>query len=100
MSNGRIHQEETPERRIAAVVRSLTIQVNRDYRRTGHGPDLPDYADYCAAIAPFLEKELLLARLHELEIQPRKPPKWRIEEIRRELEILESKLPDEYRLKA
>lgn len=63
--NGRIHEDETPEGRIAAVARSLAIKMEKAYQRSGVGPKEPDYADYRAALKPFIDRELILARMDE-----------------------------------
>jgi hypothetical protein len=62
--NGRLH-DETPEARIAAVVRSLAIKMGMKFERTGVGAKEPDYADLREALAPYLRRELLLARIDE-----------------------------------
>lgn len=59
--NGRIHEEEvTPEERIAAVAKSLCTQM----RKTLHGRE-PDYADFRDVLRPYIQKELLMARISE-----------------------------------
>jgi hypothetical protein len=64
--NGRNHNvDETPEGRIAAVARSLAMKMEADFEKTGQGPRDPDYADYRRALAPYLRRELLLARIDE-----------------------------------
>jgi hypothetical protein len=63
--NGRTDSEDTPEGRIAAVARSLAMKMAIKFERTGKGWREPDYADYRAALAPYLRRELLLARIDE-----------------------------------
>jgi hypothetical protein len=57
--NGRRQDEDTAAGRLAAVARSLAIKMER----TGKYP--PDYADFRAALEPYLRRELLLARIDE-----------------------------------
>jgi hypothetical protein len=64
--NGRTHNvDDTPAGRIAAVARSLTMKMAVKFERTGQGWKEPDYADFRAALEPFLRRELLLARIDE-----------------------------------
>jgi hypothetical protein len=63
--NGRASSEDTPEGRLAAVARSLAMKMETQFNKTGQGPAVPDYADYRRALAPFLRRELLLARIDE-----------------------------------
>jgi hypothetical protein len=64
--NGRTtNYEDTPEGRIASVARSLAMKMEAHFEKTGEGPRDPDYADYRRAIAPYLRRELLLARIDE-----------------------------------
>jgi hypothetical protein len=63
--NGRIHDEETPEGRIAAVAVSLVLKMQDAHYKTGVGPQSPDYADYRDAFRLHMERELLLARIDE-----------------------------------
>jgi len=65
MSNGRIDREESPAGRIAAVARSLCLHFEAERRRTGVGPSEPDYADFRDVLRPFIERELILARIDE-----------------------------------
>jgi hypothetical protein len=63
--NIRLQEEETPAGRIAAVARSLAMKMEARFEKTGQGPREPDYADYRRALAPYLERELLRARIDE-----------------------------------
>jgi hypothetical protein len=63
--NVRIHDEHTPERRIAAALMTHFVKVQRRYRQTRTGPSEVDIADTAEFISPYLQKELLAARLEE-----------------------------------
>lgn len=63
--NVRIFDEETPEARLAAVARTLMDLVLANHLSTGRGPRQPDYADFREAFRPFLEREVLVARIDE-----------------------------------
>ena len=64
--NGRIEHEETPWGRVAAVARSLCIQMEKRYKETGCGPSAPDYADFRDVFEPFIKRELIKARIDEV----------------------------------
>lgn len=57
--NGRVHHDETPEGRIAAVTKSLCLQFERKFHRE------PDYADFRDVLRPFVQREILNARVDE-----------------------------------
>lgn len=92
--NGRINQEETPEGRLAAVVKTLLLEMRRKF---GHRlPEYrePDYADIREAIKPFLDREICAAKLKEA--------KWnrtldfrevRIRELEQELRSINARMP-------
>jgi hypothetical protein len=63
--NGRIKHDETPEGRIAALARSLCLQMAEEQKATGRGPTEPDYADFRDVLRPFIQLELLRARIDE-----------------------------------
>lgn len=77
--DGRIHHEPTPEGRLAAVVLSVAIQM-RDHEKTE-----PDYADYEECLRPFLQRELILARMQELQKATSAVMTVRLAELAREL---------------
>lgn len=56
--NGRVVREPSPEGRLAAVARTLTIRLRERGKE-------PDYADYRDAFRPFIRRELILARIEE-----------------------------------
>lgn len=89
--NGRIREGETPEERLAAVAVSLVEKIRTQYERTQCGPRGPDYADFRDAFRPFLELELLNARIDEAR-------KGRVEELAAQMEKLKASLPDGYHL--
>jgi hypothetical protein len=96
--NGRIRAEETPEGRIAAVARSLAIEIEERHARTGSGPTEPDYADYREALGPYIRRELLLARIEEARKCLSLHLTARVAELAAELAEIESGLPLEHRL--
>jgi hypothetical protein len=89
--NGRIEELDTPEERLAAVARSLAIQMEK-LNRT------PDYADYRDALRPFILRELLLTRIDEARKGCGRGLTGRIQELDVELKKLTKMLPDRYRL--
>jgi hypothetical protein len=74
--DGRITSAPTPAGRLAAFFRSFVIQNFTPI------PALPDYADIAESIEPFLDKELILARIGEAERAHRND---RIEHLKSEL---------------
>ncbi len=91
MMNGRIREADTPEERLAAVAKSLVEQMERKDR-------VPDYADFRDALRPFVERELLLARIDEARKACGRGLTARIDEISVQLKKLEANLPDVFRL--
>jgi hypothetical protein len=96
--NGRIHEEITPEGRLAAVARSLALKMGEDYRRTSCGPEFPDYADYRKALAPYIRREILLARIDEARKSHYAAITSRVKELAAELAEVETTIPKEHRL--
>ena len=83
--NGRLEHEETPVGRIAAVARSLAMKMEAHFEKTGQGPRDPDYADYRRALAPYLRRELLLARIDEARKTAATALTERMKELAKEL---------------
>jgi hypothetical protein len=97
--NGRTEQEKTPEGRLAAVARSLAIRMEKKHRQSGGvGPREPDYADFRDAFRPYLQRELLLARIDEARHTNARAITARVEELARELRECEESIPKEDRL--
>lgn len=95
--NGRIEHEDTPEGRIAAVAKSLCIQM-ADKRRDQHRAlTEPDYADFRDTLRPFIQRELLNARVDEARKTSARTLTDRIRELTAELLAL--KFPNGYDLK-
>lgn len=65
--NGRIAIEETPEGRLAAVVKGLIVRMREEHRNRLAEYREPDYADIRDALRPHVERELVLARIAEVE---------------------------------
>jgi hypothetical protein len=49
------------ESRLAAVVRELIVRMQKPY------PHVPDLADFRDELRPFVQRELLMARIEELQ---------------------------------
>ncbi len=87
--NGRVHHDDTPEGRMAAVARSLCIQMKNSLRE-------PDYADFRDVLRPFLQRELLNARIDEARKTSGRALTQRVRELAKELQAI--KFPDEFEL--
>src|SRR5262245_58109249 len=96
--NGRIASEKTPEGRLAAVAMSLARRMREAFLKSGQGPGEPDYADYRDALRPFVERELLLARIDEARNTHHKAISARMHELTVQLNKLNAQLPEEYRI--
>jgi hypothetical protein len=94
--NGRVHLEETPEGRLAAVARALAFEIEERYAQTGSGPAEPDYADYREALRPYILRELLLARIDEARKSISLHLTGRVRELAAELAEIESGIPNEH----
>lgn len=77
--DGRISSEPTPEGRLAAVSFSVAIQM-RDHEKKE-----ADYADYRDCMRPFVQRELILARLEELRKTTSAIMTIRVAELAKEL---------------
>lgn len=83
--NGRIHHDETTaEDRIAAVAKSLCIQIGDKFRGR-----VPDYADFRDALRPFVQRELLRARIDEARKLSGRVMTERVKELAKELDAIE-----------
>lgn len=87
--NRRIHNEETPEGRIAAVAVSLALKMQDAFHKTGVGPQFPDYADYRDAFALHVKRELLLARIDEARTEAAKVITERMKQLAEEFVQIE-----------
>jgi hypothetical protein len=110
--NGRISVEETPEGRLAAVAKSLELEMLTKFEKTGVGPSTPDYADYRDALRPYVKQELLHVKEKLLEravAQGRKRSAdsltismkelgQDLDECRKELAEVQKQIPKEHRL--
>jgi hypothetical protein len=95
---GRVHGDETPEGRLAAVARSLAVEMANQQHQTGCGPSEPDYADYRDALRPFIRRELLLARIDEARRVAGLGLTARMEQLATELADAEANIAIEDRL--
>jgi len=94
--NGRINHDDTPEGRIAAVCKSLMLQMENRHNKTGVGPSVPDYADLRDVLKPFVERELLNARIDEARKNSGVILTARVKELAAQLQAI--KFPDEFDL--
>lgn len=94
--NGRIHSDDTPEARLAAVAKSLCTQMAERHSKTHAGPKEPDYADFREAFRPFILRELINARIDEARKVSGRVLTQRIRELAEELQNI--KFPDEFNL--
>ena len=89
--NGRVHDtEDTPAGRIAAVAKSLCMQMEKTNKE-------PDYADFKEVLAPFIEYELISARVEEVRTVCGRMITARVMELAVQLRDL--KFPDQYDLR-
>lgn len=96
--NGRIHDEKTAAGRLAAVARSLILKMDKEHRKTKVGPTEPDYADFREAFEPYIQRELLLARIDEARITASMALTGRVKELSLLLAECEKLIPKEDRL--
>jgi hypothetical protein len=89
--NGRIHEDQTAEGRIAAVAKSFLVQMRDKYKRD------PDYADFRDVLRPFVQREMLRARIDEARKSYGQGLTTRMVELAKELDALE--FPDEFDLR-
>jgi hypothetical protein len=82
---------KTPEDRIAAVARTLTHKMYEEHSR------LPDYADFRQALKPFIQREMVLARIDEARVSGSSFITSRVKALTRELMAIESALPEDHR---
>jgi hypothetical protein len=93
--NGRTHQEDTPEGRLAAVARSLMIKMEDRHNKSRVGPREPDYADFREALRPYVQRERVLAQIEEAR---KTSVTARVKELASELAEWEKLIPEEDRL--
>ena len=90
--NGRIHDDQaTAEGRIAAVAKSFLVQMRDKHRRD------PDYADFRDVLRPFIQREMLRARIDEARKSYGQGLTTRMVELAKELDAIE--FPSEFDLK-
>lgn len=95
--NGKIAYQDSPEGRLAAVAVVLMEQFEDRHAKTGVGPSKPDVADIREAIRPYIQRELIRARIDEAERGISVKGNRRTELVR-ELYEWERLIPEEYRL--
>lgn len=94
--NGRIGAEDTPEGRLAAVAKTLMVKMEEQYRHNRVGPKEPDYADFREAFRPFIQRELLRARIEEARKLGGRTITERVKELAKELHAI--KIPEGFEL--
>jgi hypothetical protein len=94
----RMEDAKTPWARIAIAFESHVRMIRNEFRKTGAGPQTPDYADLTAMLEPYVKRELLLVRIDEARKVSGMRLTDRIEELAKELGSLEASIPPELRL--
>ena len=97
MNGSRIKYDDSPEGRLAAVAKTLCVHFEDSYNRTGAGPKEPDFADFKQALRPFIQRELLKARIDEARKTQSRIITERVLELAKELAIVEAQIPKELR---
>jgi len=87
--NGRIEHEPTPEGRLAAVAKTIML-------RTAEAKRECDYADFRDALRPFVERELILARIDEARKAAGERLTDRVGELAMELIEVNTRIPSEF----
>lgn len=95
--NGRFVHEESPEGRLAAIAVSIAIAFSDRHAKTGNGPSARDVADLRDALRPYVQRELLRARLDEFE-RNHNGRNSRRSALIKQLYECEAKIPAEHRL--
>jgi hypothetical protein len=96
--NGRVRDMKTPEERLAAVARSLAIQMQDKLLDAEKLKDVPDYADFRDKLRPYVRRELILARIDEARKLGAITLTTRMKELALELAECEMQIPSENRL--
>lgn len=94
--NGRFAHEDSPEGRLAAIAVMVATKIEDTYTKTGRGPRKPDVADLREALRPFVQRELIKARLDEAERALDMKAERRADLIR-QLYVYEAQIPKELR---
>lgn len=87
--NGRIEREPTPEGRLAAVAKTIMLRAVEEKREC-------DYADFRDALRPFVERELVLARIDEARKSAGERLTDRVGELAMELIEVNTRIPSEF----
>lgn len=87
--NGRIEYEATPEGRLAAVAKITLLRAAEAKRQ-------PDYADFRDALRPFVERELILARIEEARKAAGIRLTDRVKELAKELAEVNARIPKHF----
>jgi hypothetical protein len=94
--NGRFAHEDTPEGRLAVVAVMLADKMEKTYQETGKGPQRPDVADLREVLRPFVQCEIIKARIDESSRTVDMKVKRRADLVRA-LYVLEAQIPKELR---
>lgn len=85
--NGRIHEGKTAAERLAAVARSIAVEIHSKFGRVA------DYADFQHEMEPFVEREMILVRIEEARHTGATGITQRIRELDKQLKKCERTLP-------
>jgi len=91
-------RRNTPEERLAAVAANLRESFLARYSHERSGPTEPDYADFRDALRPYVQQELLFARIDERRKMCGDVVSSRMEVLQRELLEVQQQIPEEHRL--
>jgi hypothetical protein len=73
-------------------------QMEARHRKTGVGPAEPDYGDFREALRPYVQRELLLARIDEARKSAGERLTSRMKELATELYAIDRIMPGEFNL--
>jgi hypothetical protein len=94
--NGKFNHEDTPEGRLAAIVVMVASKMEDNFLKTGAGPSKPDVADLREILRPFVQREIIHARLDEATQSLDQKAERRAHLIR-QFYIYEAQIPKELR---
>lgn len=96
MNGSSFKHENTPEGRLAAIVVMVAAKMEDEFARTGTGPSKPDIADLREILRPFVQREIIHARLDEASHSLDQKAERRAHLIR-QFYVYEAQIPKELR---
>lgn len=96
--DGRMQKVKTPWGRIAVAVGSHAVRIRNAFRKTGHGPEFPDFADLGEMLEPYVKRECILYCIERNRQKSGEALTKIVEELAQELEEIQRSLPPEDRL--